>query len=143
MKNETRRLTTCRRLIAGRVPLTEMTEIFKPVFTRSSRAILNNGTCTRPTVIESPATASRRVGGGKSVLQFICGFFEQLLELIFPQRRERVTAMSAGLLAQRNYDDATAGDALDLALKNAELRRVDQVVGVNDSHQRSANFLLI
>src|SRR5437763_15553726 len=55
-------------------------------------------------------------------------FFQQDRQLIFPKRRNGVAAMTARFVAQRNYDRASARHAFDLALKNSELGRIDQIV---------------
>src|SRR6266513_3520173 len=70
-------------------------------------------------------------------------FFEQLHQLIFPQRGDRVAAMTTCLVAQRNYNRAPVRDALDLALEDSELGRIDQIIGGVDCQKPRLNFLQI
>ena len=51
-----------------------------------------------------------------------------------------MAAVAARLVAQRNHDRAAVRHALDLALENAELGRIDQVVGGIDGQKRRADF---
>src|SRR5438552_17468374 len=51
-----------------------------------------------------------------------------------------MTAMAARFVAERNYDCTAFWHALDLALKNPKLRRIDQIVGGINREQRRANF---
>ena len=70
-------------------------------------------------------------------------FLEQLHQLIFPQRGKCVAAVAARFVARRNHDRASLRDALDLALENAELGRIDQVVGGIDGEKRRTDFFQI
>ena len=59
-------------------------------------------------------------------------FVEELHQLIFPERGKGVAAVAAGFVAHWHDDGAAVRDALDLALEDTELGRVDQVVGKID-----------
>src|SRR3954469_17185580 len=67
-------------------------------------------------------------------------FLEQLQQAIFPQRSECVTAMATRLVARLNHDRTPVGNALDLALENPQLRRINQIIGRVDCQKRCANF---
>src|ERR1700694_4023178 len=54
-------------------------------------------------------------------------FFQQLNQFIFPQRRERVAAVTARFFAERTDDSAAMRAAFDLASENAEALRIGQV----------------
>ena len=51
--------------------------------------------------------------------------------------------MAARFIAERNHDCAAVRDALDLAFKDAELRRIDQVIGRIDCQQRRLGFFKV
>src|SRR5438874_857823 len=68
-------------------------------------------------------------------------FAEQLHQLIFPQRRDCVAAVTARFVGRWNHDRAPLGNALDLALEDAEFGRINQVVGRVDGEKRRTNFL--
>src|SRR5438876_12024144 len=74
-----------------------------------------------------------------SSLRF-CSFLQQRHQFIFPQRCDGMTAMAARFVAERNYDCTAFWHALDFALKNPKLRRIDQIVGGINREQRRANF---
>src|SRR5207237_10138796 len=48
-------------------------------------------------------------------------FRQQTDELIFPQRRDGVAAVTTGFLTQGNYQRATMWNAFDFAFENSEL----------------------
>ena len=48
--------------------------------------------------------------------------------------------MSTGLRAEWNHHCATAADTRDFALENAELRRIDEIVGRVHREERCANI---
>src|SRR4029453_3115489 len=89
------------------------------------------------TVVES----SRAAGNfrGKSTYKLVRGSLQQIDQLIFPERGHGVAPMAACFLAQRNHDRAPFRHTFNLALEDAELRRVDQVVGGIDRQQRGAD----
>ena len=68
------------------------------------------------------------------------GFFEQLHQLIFPQAGDGVAAVAARFVAEWNHDRAAVRHALDLALEDPELGRIDQVVGRIDRQQAARGF---
>ena len=62
---------------------------------------------------------------------------QQILQVGLPDRRERVRAVAGRLVAQRQHDRAAFRHALDLALEDLQLRRVDEVVrGVHGQERR-------
>ena len=70
-------------------------------------------------------------------------FAEQLHQLIFPQRCDRVAAVAARFVAHGNHNSATVRDALYLALEDTELRRIDKVVGGIDREKRGTDFFKV
>jgi hypothetical protein len=54
-----------------------------------------------------------------------------------------VTAVAARFIAQWDDHGATFWHAFDLALENAELWRIDQVISGVDRQQRRTNFLKV
>ena len=70
-------------------------------------------------------------------------FLEQLHQLIFPQAGDGVAAVAARFVAEWNHDRAAVRHTLDLALEDAELGRIDQVVGRIDGEKRCANFFQV
>ena len=65
---------------------------------------------------------------------------QQLHQLIFPQAGDGVAAVAARFVAQRDDHRPTVRDALDLALKNSEFGRINQVVGGVDCQKRRRIF---
>ena len=61
---------------------------------------------------------------------------QQLFQIPLPDRRNRMRAVAASLIADRNHDEAAALDAFDLALDDSQLRWIDEVVGGIDCDQR-------
>src|SRR6266550_8886517 len=70
-------------------------------------------------------------------------FRQQTDELIFPQRRDGVAAVTTGFLTQGNYQRATMWNAFDFAFENSELGWVDQVIRGIDRKQWHANFFQV
>src|SRR5689334_19442588 len=66
---------------------------------------------------------------------------EQLSEILFPYRGQRVRAVTRGLAAERDDDGAAVRHAPDLLFQNPQLGRVDQVVRRVDGQQRRRDFL--
>ena len=60
---------------------------------------------------------------------------------MFPDGGESVGAVAAGLVGGGKDDGFGVGEAFDLALEDAELRGIDEVVGGVDGEERRANFL--
>src|SRR5438874_11901685 len=67
-------------------------------------------------------------------------FLEQAHQLIFPESRKGVTAVTAGFVAQRNQHCAALWHALDFALQDSELRGVDHLVGGIDGEEWRVAF---
>src|SRR5207248_1310706 len=57
------------------------------------------------------------------------GHVQQLEKVIFPEHGPVVGLVAAGLIAKRDQNVAAALDSLYLALQDAELRRVDFIIG--------------
>src|SRR6266480_592619 len=70
-------------------------------------------------------------------------FRQQTAELIFPQRRDGVAAVTTGFLTQGNYQRATMWNAFDFAFENSELGWIDQIIRGIDRKQWRANFLQV
>ena len=66
---------------------------------------------------------------------------QQLGKMLLPDCGDGVCAVAARLRRHRDHDRAAVRHALDLALEDAELRRVDQVVREIDREQRRADLL--
>ena len=64
------------------------------------------------------------------------GNVQQLEKVIFPDYGEIVGLVAAGFIAKRDENVAALLHALDLALEDAELWRVDFIIGGIDSKQR-------
>src|SRR5437762_13146012 len=60
---------------------------------------------------------------------------QQLFQIPLPDRRNRVRAVAACLVADRNHDDAAALDAFDLTLDDSQLRGIDEIVGGVDGDE--------
>src|SRR6059058_1798345 len=73
------------------------------------------------------------------VFWLLC-FLEQPHQLIFPESRNGVTAVTAGFVAQRNQHRAALWHALDFALQDPELRGVDHIVGRIDGEEWRVDF---
>jgi hypothetical protein len=69
------------------------------------------------------------------------GVAQQLGKMFLPYRGNSVRAVAARLRSHRDREGAAARHALDLALQNAELRRIDEVVGEVDRDERRADLL--
>ena len=54
-----------------------------------------------------------------------------------------MTTVAARFVAHRDHNRPTVRDALDLALEDAELGWIDQIIGGIDRKKRDANFLKI
>src|SRR5207247_7322661 len=61
---------------------------------------------------------------------------QQLFQIPLPDRRNRMRAVAASLIADRNHDEAAALDAFDLALDNSQFRWVDKIIGGIDRDKR-------
>src|SRR5213082_4200583 len=76
------------------------------------------------------------------VFWLLC-FLEQPHQLILPESRNGVTAVTAGFVAQRNQHRAALWHPFDLALEDPELRGIDQIVGGIDRQEWGANFFQV
>src|SRR5436305_13925871 len=70
-------------------------------------------------------------------------FLEQAHQLIFPESRNCVTAVTAGFVAQRNQHCAALWHALDFVLQYPELRGVDHIVGRIDGEEWRVDFFKV
>src|SRR2546428_8638579 len=68
------------------------------------------------------------------------GDVQQLEEVIFPEHGAVVRLVAAGLVAKRNQNVAAAPHFCYLAFQDAELGRVDFIIGRIDSEQRRLDF---
>ena len=66
---------------------------------------------------------------------------QQVGEVLFPDRRQRVRAVAPGLVAHGNDEGASAFDSFDFPFQNPQFRGINQIVGKVDSKQRCANCL--
>src|SRR5437868_1240789 len=62
-------------------------------------------------------------------------FLQQLGEIMLPESGKRVGAVAARGVADRQHDGAAARDVLDLPLEDAQLGRIDGIVGGVDGEQ--------
>src|SRR2546426_13323 len=69
------------------------------------------------------------------------GNSEQLLQILFPDRRNRMRPVPASLRTRGQYHSATPRHTLDLALEDTKLRGIDEIVGRIHRKQRRANAL--
>ncbi len=63
--------------------------------------------------------------------------------MLLPDGRQRVGAVAAGRVARRDHHRAAAPDAHDRPLQDAQLGRVDLVVGEVDRQQRGRDLLQV
>src|SRR5205814_7657702 len=68
---------------------------------------------------------------------------QEIRQILFPDCRDRVCPVSSSLGAGRQYDRTTSEHAFDLALQDAQLRRIDEIVGGIYRDQWCANLLEI
>src|SRR5258708_6797867 len=77
------------------------------------------------------------------ICRLLFRFLEQLHQLIFPQRRDRVATVATCFVAHRNHDRTPLRDALYLLFKNGELGWINQIIGGIDRQQWGVDFFKI
>ena len=70
-------------------------------------------------------------------------FAEQLDQLIFPQRRNRVAAVAARFVTHGNHNRAAVWDALYFGLQDSEFWWIDQIVRRIDGQKWRLDFFQI
>src|SRR5262245_633776 len=80
------------------------------------------------TILELRNTPQMGIARGSRAAAWI-GNVQQLEKVIFPEYGEVVGLVPSGFIAKRDENVAALLHALDLALEDAELRRVDFIIG--------------
>lgn len=62
------------------------------------------------------------------------GYRQKLHEILLTDGSHRVGAMSACLIRNRQQDESPSWNKFDFLLRNAEFRRIDEVIGRVDIH---------